>query len=126
MAGARFPLMRFPNFKAKALTFSYDDGPVWDRKLIELMSKYSVKGTFNLNSHRFNFAADNFDDTVKEQRELYVVLEKRHEDGTYSSHADSFVEVRVSGVDEGIDMNGEIVKAIPVSHQNGVIFAKIK
>ena len=63
---------------------------------------------------------------VKEQRELYVVLEKRHEDGTYSSHADSFVEVRVSGVDGEIDMNGEIVKAIPVSHQNGVIFAKIK
>ena len=72
MAGARFPLMRFPGFKAKALTFSYDDGPVWDRKLIELMSKYSVKGTFNLNSHRFNFAQDNFDDIVKDQRELYL------------------------------------------------------
>ena len=64
--------MRFPGFKAKALTFSYDDGPVWDRKLIELMSKYSVKGTFNLNSHRFNFALDNFDDIVKDQRELYL------------------------------------------------------
>ena len=72
MSGAKFPLMRFPMFRAKALTFSYDDGPVWDKKLIEMMAKYSVKGTFNLNSHRYNFSADNFDDVVKEQRALYL------------------------------------------------------
>ncbi len=64
--------MRFPNFKAKAFTLSYDDGPVWDRQLIEIMAKYNVKGTFNLNSHRYDFEADNFDDIAKDARELYL------------------------------------------------------
>lgn len=45
--------------KMKAITFSYDDGVVQDRRLIELFNKYNLKGTFNLNSeflgvpHRF-------------------------------------------------------------------------
>jgi len=34
----------------KAITFSYDDGVVQDIRLIELMNKYGLKGTFNLNS----------------------------------------------------------------------------
>ena len=34
----------------KAITFSYDDGVVQDIKMIELMGKYGIKATFNLNS----------------------------------------------------------------------------
>ncbi len=34
----------------KAVTFSYDDGNVQDKKLIGLFEQYNVKGTFNLNS----------------------------------------------------------------------------
>ena len=45
--------MRFPNFKRKALTLSYDDGVVFDKKLIEIMDKHGLKGTFNLNSGLF-------------------------------------------------------------------------
>ena len=36
--------------KRKAITFSYDDGVTQDIRLIELMNKYGLKGTFNLNS----------------------------------------------------------------------------
>ena len=36
--------------KNKAITFSYDDGTVQDMRLIELMNKYNLKCTFNLNS----------------------------------------------------------------------------
>lgn len=36
--------------KMKAITFSYDDGVVQDKRLIELFDKYNLKGTFNLNS----------------------------------------------------------------------------
>ena len=36
--------------KKKAITFSYDDGVTQDIKLIELLSKYNLKSTFNLNS----------------------------------------------------------------------------
>ncbi len=47
--------MRFPGFREKALTFSYDDGQIHDKRLIEIMSKHGIKGTFNLNSnHYFN------------------------------------------------------------------------
>lgn len=42
--------MRFPEGKSKALTLSYDDGVEQDVKLIEIMHKYNLKGTFNLNS----------------------------------------------------------------------------
>lgn len=42
--------MRFPGGKAKALTLSYDDGPEQDIRLIEIMKKNGLKGTFNINS----------------------------------------------------------------------------
>lgn len=42
------------NFKQstlkKAITFSYDDGTTQDIRLIELMNKYGLKSTFNINS----------------------------------------------------------------------------
>lgn len=36
--------------KLKAVTFSYDDGVTQDIRLIELLGKYGLKSTFNLNS----------------------------------------------------------------------------
>ena len=36
--------------KKKAITFSYDDGVVQDIRLIELLNKYGLKCTFNINS----------------------------------------------------------------------------
>ena len=38
------------NNKLKAVTFSYDDGVLQDLRLIELLNKYDLKCTFNLNS----------------------------------------------------------------------------
>ncbi len=40
----------FPGGKTHALTMSYDDGVVQDRRLVELFNKYGIKGTFHLNS----------------------------------------------------------------------------
>lgn len=39
---------RYTDGKRYALTFSYDDGPAQDRRLIELFQKYHMKATFNL------------------------------------------------------------------------------
>lgn len=36
--------------KKKAVTFSYDDGTTQDIRLIELLNRYNLKATFNLNS----------------------------------------------------------------------------
>ena len=41
--------MRFPNWKSKAVTLSYDDAVIYDERLIEMMKKYGLKGTFNVN-----------------------------------------------------------------------------
>ena len=49
--------MRFPGGMEKAITFSYDDGVVADKKLIAILDKYGLKGTFNLNSKLFNVPA---------------------------------------------------------------------
>lgn len=42
--------MRFPGGKKKALTLSYDDGVEQDARLLAIMRKFGLKGTFNLNS----------------------------------------------------------------------------
>lgn len=48
-----YKTLRFPNFKLKAVTLSYDDGVVFDKKLIEILDNYGLKCTFNLNSGLF-------------------------------------------------------------------------
>ncbi len=46
-------ILRFPNGKRKALTFSYDDGVEQDAKLIQILNDHHLKATFNLNSGLF-------------------------------------------------------------------------
>ena len=48
-----YAFLRFPNFKDKCVTLSYDDGLIYDKKLIEILDKYGLKCTFNLNSEEF-------------------------------------------------------------------------
>lgn len=42
--------MRFPEGRAKALTFSYDDGVEQDIRLVDILDRHGMKGTFNINS----------------------------------------------------------------------------
>ena len=44
----------FPNSKQKAVTFSYDDNTIHDRRLIDIFNHYGLKSTFNLNSGRMD------------------------------------------------------------------------
>ena len=41
--------MQFPGGKTKALTLSYDDGVQQDIRMIEILDKYGIKCTFNIN-----------------------------------------------------------------------------
>jgi len=43
-----YRFLRFPEFKTKALTFSYDDAWCYDKEVVEILNKYNFKGTFNL------------------------------------------------------------------------------
>lgn len=40
----------WPEGHRHAVTFSYDDGRIQDRRLIEIFNRYGMKGTFNLNT----------------------------------------------------------------------------
>lgn len=58
----------FPGGKFKALTMSYDDGRIADRRLVEIFNKYGIKGTFNINSGLLG-TSDRL--SMDEIRELY-------------------------------------------------------
>lgn len=45
--------MRLKDNKTKVVTLSYDDGVVQDIRLIEIMDKYGLKGTFNINTGQY-------------------------------------------------------------------------
>lgn len=59
-------LLYYPEGKTKALTMSYDDGQIHDRRLIELFNRYGIKGTFHLNSGRFGMEEIVEADEIKE------------------------------------------------------------
>lgn len=56
-----FRFMRFPEGKFRAFTLSYDDGVGTDLRLMDVMKKNGIKGTFNLCSGISDNPADNID-----------------------------------------------------------------
>ena len=91
----------FPYGKMKVLTLSYDDGVEQDFKFVEILNKYKIKCTFNLNSAvppGYNWTCNNKDIyriNIKENVDLY----KGHEVAIHTlSHPDltklSTVEIR--------------------------------
>ena len=69
--------MRFvyPNGKRKALTFSYDDGQIFDKRLAELLRSHGMKGTFHLNSGKL---------VIQREQGKYVAPEELAE--VYAGH----------------------------------------
>ena len=45
--------LRFPGFRTKAFTLSYDDNTRFDIPFAEILNKYDLKCTFNLNGNNF-------------------------------------------------------------------------
>lgn len=62
----RYRFLRFPGGKLKAVTFSYDDGVTADIRFSELLEKYGLKGTFNINSvnREKHLSADQIRDNI--------------------------------------------------------------
>lgn len=44
------PFFLYPEGYSRCVTFSYDDGAHFDRRLVEIFNRYGLKGTFHLNS----------------------------------------------------------------------------
>ena len=53
---------------------------------------------------------------------LSCIAETR-DNGVYTAHSDSYVEVRFEG---DVGLSGELVDVLPLSHKDGVIYGKIK
>lgn len=66
----------FPEGKHKAVTMSYDDGKVGDRRLVELFNRHGFKGTFHLNS---GLLGSGEGDNERIAREEMVELYRGHE-----------------------------------------------
>lgn len=69
--------MCYPDFKKKALTLSYDDGVKQDVRLVEIMVKNGLKGTFNINTATFGIG------------------NRMEKDEAYKLYADNGMEVAV-------------------------------
>ncbi len=69
------------NGKLKALTFSYDDGVCPDGRLMELLNKYRMKGTFNINTSRH---------PKTDTRPFYIRNDARIEYYTWSELRDAY------------------------------------
>ncbi len=71
------------NGKMKAVTFSFDDALLQDVRMVELMNKYNLKGTFNLNSKLLgegNFL------TINSQRVAHYKLKAEDIKDVYTGH----------------------------------------
>lgn len=56
----KFTLL-YPEFKKKAVCFSYDDGLICDTRIMEVLSFYHFKGTFNLVPGKFGEKKERID-----------------------------------------------------------------
>lgn len=81
--------MRFPGGKSRAFTLSYDDGFEPDVRLVEILKRFGLKGTFNLNSGIYGA-----DYTIYSMGKTYRRLDK---DSVTKLFAESDMEVAVHG-----------------------------
>ena len=97
----------YPGFVTKAVTLSYDDGNLWDRKLTDIFKKYNLKATFNIQSGALSekekdqnndYSSGYATVSAEEVKELYSSFEvaghtKSHKDLTKLSLSELIEEI---------------------------------
>ena len=66
----KYSFLRFPEFKSKALTLSYDDASIYDKRLVQIFNENGLKATFNINSGLMT-ENDGWRMSLKEAIDLY-------------------------------------------------------
>lgn len=69
--------------KMKAVTFSYDDGVTQDKRFVEMLNRYNLKGTFNLNSELFGLDGAL---TIEGKKVSHVKVKPEEVRGLYQGH----------------------------------------
>ena len=73
----------FPGGKKRVVTFSYDDGPVQDERLVAMFNRYGVKGTFHLNGQTYIGMTDEQIEKVRFAAEHGVLIGSGSDAGAY-------------------------------------------
>lgn len=117
----------FPEGRFKALTMSYDDGNIADRRLVSIFNRYGIKGTFNLN---YGLMKDGIQERIDEEevRELYA----GHEVATHAAYHPTLGRCPLAYVAEEIrtdregleELTGYVVKGH--AYPNGSYSEEIK
>jgi len=94
-----FKFLRFPNFKGKAVTLSYDDGVIYDRPLIEILNKYGLKCTFNVNTGMFR---DEFPDQKRLSKAEATELFSAHPEHEVALHGHKHLSLANCSEKDGI------------------------
>ena len=74
--------MKLKDNKSKVVTLSYDDGVVQDIRLIKIMDKYGLKGTFNINTGQYlpeDTERERFYGRMKRSEAIDLYSESGHE-----------------------------------------------
>lgn len=101
----RSVFMRYPGGKAKAVTFSYDDGVRQDKRLSEIFNRYGMKATFN---HNCEYMREN--NFTKEEVKEYF-LSKGHEIAVHGANHRPNGNLRaIEGIRDVLDCRLELEK----------------
>lgn len=96
--------LRYPEFKTRAVTFSFDDGFIQDRNMVKIFNKYGVKCTFNLCSGRI------MDDENRVQFKEFSTLYNGHEIASHTYTHPFLNELDLGGVAYQIIKDREILE----------------
>lgn len=98
----RYKYLRFPNGKGKAVTMSYDDGCIHDKRFSDIITKYGIKATFNLNSKELHQQLS--DDEIKS-----YMLDRGHEIAVHGAmHRANGVQRPIDGIKDVLDCRLEL------------------
>lgn len=134
-----YRVLRYPGGKAKAVSFSYDDGCRQDIRLSELLEKHGIKCTFNINSG-IMLNADGTTDRLTADEIRKSILACGHEIAVHGEfHRANGIITAAEGIKEVLNCRlqlenefGEIVRGMAypdtgVGHfHNGTDYATVK
>ena len=94
--------MCFPGFKRKALTFSYDDDVIFNKRLIEIFNKNGLKATFNINGGQFPKTDEDW--LISEPTMVALLKNSKHEIANHGWKHESLSEVdSAAGINDIIE-----------------------
>ena len=93
-----YTMLRFPGFLRKAVTLSYDDGVIFDRRLIDIMNQHGLKGTFNINSELFSPAGIRQGRRLTQEKTWQLYSNSGHEIAVHGAKHLSLAAVNTSAV----------------------------